>query len=248
MKIHVNYADGGFFESQKENSASALSIGCIDQSIQCGKKDIDADFLSKNAHIFANKRGAGYWLWKPYIINKHLNQIGKDDYLIYTDSGMLFVDCIDSLLEIERDSLENDGILLTETTQWIPEGPPWKAPPEYMWTKRDAFLLTGTDKPSITHSTQANAAFLVAKPREKVFSFLEEWMKWGSDIRAITDIGNCLGLPNYEGFMEHRHDQSLMSILAKKYGFRIICDMTQWGQPRRDTIYKTLLDHNRKKN
>lgn len=248
MKLHINYADGGFYQAQKENSNSALSVGCLDKSIMCSKKELDSDFLSQNAHILNQKRGAGYWLWKPYIILKYLKQLKQEDFLIYTDSGMLFVECIDSLLDIEKNNIEKFGMLFTETTQWIPEGPPWKAPPEYMWTKRDTFILTDTDNPNITHSTQLNAAFLIAKPCEKSINFLEEWIHFGADIRAITDIGNCLGEKNYEGFVEHRHDQSIMSVLAKKYNFRIICDMTQWGQPRRDPKYKTLLDHNRNKN
>jgi hypothetical protein len=248
MKLHINYADGGFYEAQKANSQSALSVGCMDKSIQCNRQSLDDEFVSRNAHILSQKRGAGYWLWKPYIIRKHLRELTKDDYLVYTDSGMLFIDCIDNLLLLEQECLNRDGMLFTETTQWIPEGPPWKAPPEYMWTKRDAFVLTGTDTDQITKSTQANAAFIVAKPSDKAFAFLEEWLVWGSDVRAITDIGNCLGKPNYDGFVEHRHDQSIMSVLAKKHGFRIICDMTHWGQPRRDPAYRTLLDHNRNRN
>lgn len=248
MKLHINYADGGFYQSQRQNSESALSVGCLDKSIMCNKNDIDSEFLSEKAHILTQKRGAGYWLWKPYIILKHLKQLSENDYLIYTDSGMLFVDCIDNLLNIEAENIEKSGMLFTETTQWIPEGPPWKAPIEYEWTKRDTFILTKTDNENITHSTQLNAAFLIAKPCKRSFEFLEEWICFGSDVRAITDIGNCMGKNNYEGFVEHRHDQSIMSVLAKKYNFRTICDMTQWGEPRRNPIYKTLLDHNRNKN
>jgi hypothetical protein len=248
MKLHINYADGGFYEAQKENSRSALTVGGADKSLQCRRADLDDQFVLRNAHILNQKRGAGYWLWKPYIINKHLRTLDKDDYLIYTDSGMLFVNSIDSLIEIEKVHLDRDGMIMTETTQWIPEGPPWKAPPEYMWTKRDTFVLTDTDRTEITHTTQANAAFILMQPRDKAFAFLEEWLRWGSDVRAITDIGNCMGKPNYEGFSDHRHDQSLFSVLGKKHEFRMIGDITHWGEPRRDPKYKTLIQHNRNRN
>lgn len=247
MKLHINYADGGFYESQKINSESALSLGGINKSISCSRGDLDHQFVARNAHVLSLKRGAGYWLWKPYLIDKYLRLISENDYLIYTDSGLLFVESIDDLIELEKDSLNTDGVLLTETTQWIPSGPPWKAPLEFEWTKRDAFVLTETDVPEITHTVQANAAFMVFQPRDKAFSFLSEWLKWGSDLRAITDMANCKGKSNYDGFNEHRHDQSLMSILGKKFGFRIVGDMTQWGEPRRDHKYKTLFNHHRRK-
>jgi hypothetical protein len=248
MKLHINYADGGFYEAQKENSRSALAVGGVDKSVQCRRADLDEQFVSRNAHILNQKRGAGYWLWKPYIINEHLRTLDKDDYLIYTDSGMVFTDSVDGLIAIEKDHLNTDGMIMTETTRWIPQGPPWEAPVEFMWTKRDAFVLTETDVPEITQTTQANAAFILMQPRERVFQFLQEWLHWGSDVRAITDIGNCMGKLNYTPFCEHRHDQSLFSILGKKYGFRLICDMTNWGEPRRDPKYKTLIQHNRNRN
>jgi hypothetical protein len=247
MKLHINYADGGFYRSQKMNSESAISPGGMDKSIPCNRDTLDGDFISKNAHILTLKRGAGYWLWKPYIINKYLSEIAKDDYLVYTDSGVLFIDSVDSLIGFEKEALDRDGVLLTETTQWIPSGPPWKSPLEYEWTKRDAFILTDTDVPEITHSVQANGAFMVFQPRDKAFGFLQEWIRWGSDIRAITDMVNCLGKPNYDGFNEHRHDQSLLSIIGKKFGFKIVGDMTHWGEQRRDPKYKTILNHHRMK-
>lgn len=247
MKVHINYADGGFYNSQRINSESAEKIGGVDRSIKCDRQTLDPEFVTKNAHILNLKRGAGYWLWKPYIINKYLHEIGFDDYLIYTDSGIVFVDSIDELIEMEKSNLDRDGVLLTETTQWIPSGPPWKAPLEHEWTKRDAFVLTDTDRPEITHTVQANGAFAIFQPRQKAFDFLQEWLRWGSDIRAITDMANCMGKPNYEGFVEHRHDQSLLSILGKKFGFRVVGDMTHWGEPRRDPRYKTILNHHRSK-
>ena len=36
------------------------------------KKDISLEFRGKNREILEEKRGGGYWLWKPYIIWKTL--------------------------------------------------------------------------------------------------------------------------------------------------------------------------------
>ena len=65
--ILINYADRGFFKAQKLNSESGLEHG-FDRVINYCRKDIDSDFLNKNEYILNKVRGAGYWLWKPYII------------------------------------------------------------------------------------------------------------------------------------------------------------------------------------
>ena len=41
---------------------------------------------------------------------------------------------------------------------------------------------------------------------------------YAQDKRIITDDDNEMGVDNYEGFRDHRHDQSILSLLVKKYG------------------------------
>lgn len=55
--------------------------------IEYGPADIERKFKEKNASIWNAKRGAGYWIWKPYIIDKTLNQLKQNDYLLYMDAG-----------------------------------------------------------------------------------------------------------------------------------------------------------------
>ena len=38
------------------------------------------------------------------------------------------------------------------------------------------------------------------------------------DPRILCDGPNTCGLPNFEGFRDHRHDQSITTILAMKHG------------------------------
>lgn len=34
-----------------------------------------------------NLQGAGFWVWKPFIILKELEHLEEGDYLLYTDAG-----------------------------------------------------------------------------------------------------------------------------------------------------------------
>ena len=49
--------------------------------------------------------------------------------------------------------------------------------------------------------------------------FLQDLLYYSQDKRIITDDPNTLGLSNYPEFIENRHDQTILSILTKKYGF-----------------------------
>ena len=88
---------------------------------------------------------------------------------------------------------------------------------EKHYTKRDAFILLGADLPFFSETGQFNAAFQVYKKSKFTEIFLEEYLYYAHDKRIITDDENTLGKPNYEGFIDHRHDQSILSLLTKKY-------------------------------
>ena len=90
MKVHINYAAGCYFASQRACGASALQNG-FDRTIAYGLPDIDPAFLNANRFTFSQPRGAGYWLWKPYFILRTLITLDPGDWLMYTDSGMSFV-------------------------------------------------------------------------------------------------------------------------------------------------------------
>tara|TARA_R110002074_G_scaffold189089_1_gene354829 strand:- start:2023 stop:2403 length:381 start_codon:yes stop_codon:yes gene_type:complete len=48
----------------------------------------DADFWSKHSDFIENNRkGYGYWLWKPYIIMKAMDMCRENDVLVYADGG-----------------------------------------------------------------------------------------------------------------------------------------------------------------
>ena len=89
---------------------------------------------------------------------------------------------------------------------------------EKKYTKRDAFILLGADSPFYTDTKQIEASIQIYKKSLFTEKFLEEYLYYSQDKRIITDDPNVLLLPNYKGFRENRHDQSIFSILIKKYG------------------------------
>jgi hypothetical protein len=55
-------------------------------------------------------------------------------------------------------------------------------------------------------------------------------LAYAQDSRAITDDDNVLGLHNYPDFRGHRHDQAILSLLAKNWGLTVYPDPSQWGK------------------
>ena len=54
-------------------------------------------------------------------------------------------------------------------------------------------------------------------------------MKYCADERCVSDIPNQCGLENLDGFQDHRHDQSIITLLQLKYNLPCV-DGTYWYQ------------------
>lgn len=245
-KYLLNYADKMYYNSQKICTEKAYESK-FEKVFECNLSNLDTDFIQKNKSILSEARGAGYWLWKPYLINKVLEYLPKESYLFYLDSGAFFIKPVDSLINLMADQLEEHGVVLFETSKWCPNGPPWEKCIEKNWTKGDVFhLLDVRDEISVTHTPQVNGATILLKTNDKSKNFVSEWLEISKRREALTDDPNIY-LDNFEGFEEHRHDQSILSCLAKKYKKPIFEDITQWGEPRSNSLLDTYIYHHRDK-
>ena len=100
---------------------------------------------------------------------------------------------------------------------------------EKSYTKRDAFILLDCDKPEYYESVQNLATYVLLKKSNYSCDFVKEWLKYAQDIRLISNNPNTLGKPNYDGFIAHRNDQSILSLLSKKHHIAPFRDPSQYG-------------------
>lgn len=91
--FHVNYADQRFVEAQKRSTQSAVDVGGFDYVWSLCREDLDAEFVNKNKTLLATPRGAGLWIWKPYVVHRALSdsRMKNNDFLFYSDSGSEWV-------------------------------------------------------------------------------------------------------------------------------------------------------------
>jgi hypothetical protein len=217
MKVLLNYANQRFADLQRRCSETGLAIGGFDRVLAYGPADIDAEFATANRHILQHQRGNGYWLWKPYFIVRTLESLAPGDWLFYCDAGAHFIGPIDPLIDVcQRDGRD---LLVFE----LPH-------PERRYTKRDAFVLLDCDRPEFITSRQRLASFHLWRASPAALAFAREWLTVAQDERLLTDLPNQCGLPNHRRFKEHRHDQSLFSLLTKKHGLAGYRNPSQQGE------------------
>ena len=109
MIYAINYANKKFFNAQKLNSQTAKKFGA-DVVIEYNQNSIDNSFYNDNHTILECRRGDGYWLWKPYIINKTL------PYLIFisaisSTTILLIVRVVPKLTTSSREYLNPDNVI-----------------------------------------------------------------------------------------------------------------------------------------
>ena len=205
MIYAINYANDAYKNAQKLNTETAFSNG-VEKVIEYSSKDIDACFYNKNKEILLCHRGNGYWLWKPYFVKKTLEKLNDNDYLIYSDSASYYINNVNLLIQcMERES--TDIMVFSLPRDML----------ERTWSKRDAFVLMNCDFAVYANTPQRLAGFILLKKTKRVCNFITEWLTFAQDRRIITDQPNCMGKENYPDFRENRHDQTIFSLLSKKY-------------------------------
>ena len=204
--VAISYGSEQYDKQLEYNGKSALEIAKVNEFYGYKPKDIDHDFREKNKYILEKGRGNGYWLWKPYFLYKTLKEkLDYGDYLIYSDAAIMYVDLAQKLVDFLKEK---------KLDMYLHRLPHL----ERQYTKRDAFILLGVDQPFYAETGQFNAAFQIYRKTKFTEFFLEEYLYYAQDKRIITDDANELGVGNYDDFRDHRHDQSILSLLTKKYG------------------------------
>ena len=175
------------------------------------KNDIDKDFKEKNKEILNCSRGAGYWLWKPYIINKMLDTMNEGDIVFYLDSKYYFIEEIRNLYE---NIIKNNDIIVWKNK---PNEPIW-----FMknWCKMDVIeKYKMNEKIFKENAEDCWAGALIVKKTPNTIKYIKEWLEMCCIYEDITDSPSIL--ENTSDFREHRHDQTLLSIILHKYNIEM---------------------------
>lgn len=198
----------------------AESMNIFDEIHTCSEDDLDDEFKKKwGRHLIPYSRGFGYWCWKPWFLLKALETLDDGDVLLYLDLGCFLNPKGRNRLLEYYDMVEKEptGILGTKSQEVPYSNLPETLYYENNWTKADVFAHYGVlNDREITHSTQYESGIIFFKKSPISVQFVKEWEKaYYDDYSLATDSPSRV--PNLDGFRENRHDQSIYSMLAKKY-------------------------------
>ena len=208
--IVVNYANDRYRNTQNYNTLTALKRGKADEVYAYSDKDIDEAFYDKHKKILSESRGNGLWLWKPYFIKKSLEKTNYGDIIFYTDSGTYFTDKIDKILN----KVPNDFDIICFDIPLIEE----------QFTKKIVFEKMNCDSEKYTQTNQIIGTYFIMKKTKFVEQFVNEWLELCCDYNLISPSDNK---HERENFISHREDQSIFSLLCKKYEIKPYNDISQ---------------------
>ena len=224
--VLISYASRTYAASQKRLTESARGLG-IDRVVSYSPGFLyTTGYAFRHFHILRRHKGAGYWLWKPYIIARTLHSVPEGDIVLYSDVDHVIAGDLDPLLEL---ACRHAVVLFSNHGRL-----------NRTWTKRDCVVYMGCDTPECHDAEQLEAGQIIVRNTPSGRAFVAEWLRWCEDRRILTDEPNTCGLPDLEGFQAHRHDQSVLSLVARRRQVEVFRSPTQRGNHLKLPEYRTI--------
>lgn len=173
-------------------------------------------FYKENKKLLDIRKGAGMWIWKPFIILDALKNLKDGDFLMYADTSLYLVKDPTPLFELCQ---HNKGFFLLEMDS------SWKLS---MLAKRDVFHFLDIDNEDYHNAPLTEGYFMIFQRRAETIAFLEEWLQLCLNETLITDT-NFSGLENLPNYKDHRGDMPLLSVLRLQKGIEGFRNPAQWG-------------------
>lgn len=210
-KTHFLTFGGGENNQSYRNAVKRLSeqakvleiFDYIYPNTEIDLKNDDEFWKTHGDFIIKNTRGYGYWLWKPYLIKKIIEQIEDNDILLYADAGCIIQPTHkDELLRLFK-VVETDLIIASLTCN------------EQDYSKMDLIHHLNMENDKSIKVNQRQGSTIMFKKCKETVDLVNEWYNISCNYHMIDDTPSII--PNVGSFKEHRHDQSIFSLLTKKY-------------------------------
>lgn len=220
MLIHcITFGSYDYTKQVERIKDEALQSGFFDTVTTTYPHNLDVSFRNKHKN-FLHGRGYGYWIWKPQIILQKLSLMVENDILCYVDSGctinkhgkVRFLDYINFV------SNNKSGIVCFQLNPFL----------EKQYTKKEVFEAIGYE---FSETLQICATYFFIRKCKESMQLVREWSELTQNYTMINDEKT---IEQDTFFIDHRHDQSIWSILNKKYKTHVIPEDEGWPPGRRE--------------
>ncbi len=214
MIIFITYSNDLYAQTRDFCAAMAIKKGQADKAIAYNPEDIDREFYKTHKNILDLHAGNGLWLWKPYFVCKTLDTVEEGDIVLYCDAGSYFFKSCKPLVESMDDDIWVSNIPLIEK----------------QFTKPELLKKLGCESVEYTETNQVQGSFIAIRKTERGMKFAYEWLDICADEdNLLTDTRYQTDPPEF-AFFGHRSDQSVLSLLTKKWGLTVHLDPSQYGR------------------
>ena len=199
---HGVYLDQAAWKCNRVNSRGSPKIdSCVNASIA----SLPGDWKLQH-HVNVTVRGAGYWKWKPYYLLRRLEELRAGDVLVHLDYDLTIRTNLSALFCLGQNARK--GVALFHFPCWT----------DREWSKAElAAELNATDE--MLDTAQIYAGVVVLRKTPSAVAFLREWLRVATTGSLSEDAPQWLG-GQHPRFVEHRHDQSILSLLSKRRGIK----------------------------
>lgn len=203
----VNYSSGSFIKNRKWNNFFIRLFVRPRRLLSLTDQDLkESSIYSANRTVFDSPRGGGYWAWKPWAILQAFDVAKEGDVIIYQDcgTGVRYKNFINptKVISLARENGQVAGVAIPELG------------PNKKWTKKSCFEEMGCVDDIYKDSSQieATTSFWVVNSENR--RVLEKWLGYCLDLKVVSDVTDRSLEEKY--FIEHRHDQSILTNLIYK--------------------------------
>ena len=177
------------------------------------------NFFEKNKHLKETSRGFFWYIWKPWILLRSLLMIEENDVIIYLDAGTEISIIGAKNLEYLTLQAKNYGSIFFQIPQLIND-----------FTKKECLDFFDTKKYNLTANNVA-AGIIFLRNDKETRKLLANWCKL-----TIHKNGELF---KDHGDLNHRHDQSVLSIIIQNYNVQIL-NYPIWFHPEKYFLKETL--------
>lgn len=202
------------------------------------ENDLSSSFkCSLKERLIAGTRGYGYWTWKPEVISIALDAIQPGDCLLYVDAGChLNVGGkvrMQEYFDVVRQS--RNGVLAFQAntpneinSKLVYDGRPLFEQPNYRWIKGDVFEYYGVKNDfNVTNAQAIGAGVILFRKCDAACAIVREWRNLALSRFDLFDDSPSIS-KNLDGFIEHRHDQAIWTLLCLKNNVETISAYEYW--------------------
>ncbi len=206
--IFLSFAQGNFSGAGIRIKRQAKELGIFDEVVVLSETSTRYKLIfflkDYSSHFLNNKKGFGYWAWKPYICLQAMKNLKENDILVYVDSGCELFKKSKLIFKLTIFFAKSRSIFFN-----LPFA-------EKYWTKYEVSSFFRLKKEDLERP-MTQATFFILRNDKRTRELIKLWYR-SSVYNNFSLIDDSTKHKN-STLKDHRHDQSILSCALKYLKF-----------------------------